>query len=241
MSLRAEASRTLLGYLWWILEPLLLIAIFYAVFGLVLKSPRADFLAFLIVGKLPFQWFSSVALSCANSIVMARPLIEQMEVSKLLFPLSTAHEMAYKAIVIFLFMLALLMGMGYEPHITWLWLVPLFLTQYLLVATVGLYCAILVAIARDFSKVIALGVTAMLFGSGIFWDYRALPENLQSILLAVNPLAVILDAYRQVLLYNTGFEYWRLPAIAVVSLFMVVCGALLLKRYSTWIALRIFV
>ena len=58
MSLRAEASRYFLGYIWWILEPMLWVAVFYVVFEVLLQAGRADFLVFLMCGKLAFIWFS---------------------------------------------------------------------------------------------------------------------------------------------------------------------------------------
>ena len=49
LSLKADAQRYFLGYLWWILEPLLWVAVFYLVFEVFLGSGRADFLMFLAV------------------------------------------------------------------------------------------------------------------------------------------------------------------------------------------------
>ena len=54
MSLKADAARFFFGYLWWILEPLLYVAVFYVVFEVILGSKRADFLVFLMCGKLTF-------------------------------------------------------------------------------------------------------------------------------------------------------------------------------------------
>ena len=58
MSLRAEASRYFLGYIWWILEPMLWVSVSYVVFEVLLQTGRADFLVFLMCGKLAFLWFS---------------------------------------------------------------------------------------------------------------------------------------------------------------------------------------
>ena len=57
LSLKADAQRYFFGYLWWILEPLLWVGVFYLVFEVLLGTGRADFLVFLAVGKLTFIWF----------------------------------------------------------------------------------------------------------------------------------------------------------------------------------------
>ncbi|MEQ8515100.1 MAG: ABC transporter, partial [Chromatocurvus sp.] len=58
MALRADASRFFLGYIWWVLEPLLYVAVFYVVFVLILQNRQENFLVFLMCGKLAFIWFS---------------------------------------------------------------------------------------------------------------------------------------------------------------------------------------
>jgi lipopolysaccharide transport system permease protein len=59
MALRADASRYFFGYIWWLLEPLLFVGVFYVVFDIILDSRRSDFLVFFMCGKLAFIWFST--------------------------------------------------------------------------------------------------------------------------------------------------------------------------------------
>ena len=68
MALRADASRLFLGYIWWVLEPLLWVGVFYVVFVIILGTREGDFLPFLMVGKLSFVWFSKSVTQASNSI-----------------------------------------------------------------------------------------------------------------------------------------------------------------------------
>ena len=70
LSLKADAQRYFFGYLWWILEPLLWVGVFYLVFEVFLGTGRADFLVFLAVGKLTFIWFSKSVSQAANSLML---------------------------------------------------------------------------------------------------------------------------------------------------------------------------
>ena len=58
LSLKAEARRYYFGFWWWVIEPLLYVAVFYIVFEQLLGTRTPDFLMFLIVGKFTFIWFS---------------------------------------------------------------------------------------------------------------------------------------------------------------------------------------
>lgn len=97
MNLKAEASRFILSYLWWIVEPLLFVAVFYLVFDVLLKSGRGDFMLFLVCGKIPFLWFSKSVTAASNSIVQNQGLLHQVDMPKSLFPYVAVQEALYSS------------------------------------------------------------------------------------------------------------------------------------------------
>jgi len=239
MSLRAEASRYFLGYIWWILEPMLWVSVFYVVFKVILQSGRADFLVFLMCGKLAFLWFSKSVNQAANSIVMNRGLIGRINVTKTLFPLAVVQEGLYRQSAVFLLLFCVLFAWGFYPSLTWACLLPLILVNYLMILACAYIGACLVCIVRDFSMLISLGMTFLLFTSGIFWDVRALDDpHMTELVLAVNPLAFILDAYRQVLMFNTAPDWVHLLLIAGGSLVLLTIMVIVMRRNSQYFALK---
>ena len=239
MALRADASRYFLGYLWWLLEPLLFVAVFYVVFELILDTGRGDFLVFLMCGKLAFIWFSKSVNQASNSIPANKGLIGRINVTKTLFPLSVIQEGVYRQIAVFLLLFCFLFVSGVSPDPTWLSLVPIILVNYLMIVACSLVGACLVCVVRDFSMVISLAMTFLLFTSGIFWDVRALGDpDKTAMVLALNPLAFILDAYRQVLMHNTAPDWHHLLLIGCGSFVLLVMTVLLMRRFSRYLALR---
>ena len=101
MGLRADATRFLLGYIWWILEPLLWVGVFYVVFVTIMASREPDFLIFLATGKLVFVWFSKSVSQASNSIVSGKGLIGKIDVPKTLFPMAVVQEGVYKQLTVF--------------------------------------------------------------------------------------------------------------------------------------------
>ena len=240
MALRADASRYLLGYTWWILEPLLFVAVFYLVFNVVLNSGRADFLAFLMCGKLSFIWFSKSVSQASESIFAARGLIGKINAPKSLFPVAVIQEGLYKQGAVFLLLAAFLWSSGYAPSYHWLWLAPIIVVNYLLIVACALIGAYLVCVFRDFSKVIPLGMTFLLFTSGIFWDVNALgdPEK-TSLILAANPLAFIIDAYREVLMYQGSPDSTHLLLLGMGSALLIIAMLYAMGRSSQYLALKV--
>ena len=240
MALRADASRMYLGYLWWVVEPLLYVGVFYLVFGVILDSGRADFLLFLACGKLPFMWFSGSVNTASNSMLAARGLIGQTRLPKALFPMAKIQEGLYRQSAVFLFLIAFVLAWGIEPTWNWLWLLPLMLTQYLVIVPCAILGSLLVCVAQDFMRVIGLGTIFMLFVSGIFWDVRAIPDvETQQLIFTVNPIAFLLDGYRQVLMYGQAPDGVHLFWIAFFGLVASKLALVLVSRLEQWVAMRV--
>jgi len=239
MALKADASKYFLGYIWWILEPLLFVAVFYLVFEVILGTNRADFLVFLMCGKLPFVWFSKSVSQAANSIVSSAGLIGRVDVPKSLFPMSIIHECMYKQLAVFVLLIAVVLINKFHAGLGWLWLAPVVLVNYLLIVGCSFLGSMLVCYMRDFTMLISLGMIFLMFTSGIFWDVRDLPEAyMTELILTYNPIAFILDAYRQVLMHNTPPDLVHLISLAGGSALLVCCMLLLLRRTSKRLALK---
>jgi len=195
-ALKADARRYFFGYFWWVLEPLLYVSVFYLVFYQLLGTQQPDFLAFLVVGKLAFIWFSKSVNQAASSLVVARGLIGQRDMPKLIFPMAVVQEGFYKQSAVFLLMLGYLALNGHTPQASWLWLLPVILVQSLLITFCAAVGALLVCLKRDFVIMINLGMVLLLFVSGVFWDIGSIPNTKAADwLLLLNPLAFLLEHF----------------------------------------------
>ena len=240
MSLKAEAQRYYLGYLWWILEPLLWVGVFYLVFYELLGTRTPDFLMFLAVGKLMFIWFSKTVNYASNSLMSHAGLIGRMDLPKSLFPLAVILECSYRQVAVFFLLGVLLLYQHYLPTMLWLWLPPLVVVQALIIIVCGCVAAMLVAFKRDFGLLINLGMVFMMFVSGIFWDIRDIPNtDAADALLTWNPVAFLLHSYRQVLLWQEAPDGLHLLNLGVVALIGIVLVLGFMNRYSAHLARRV--
>ena len=242
LSLKADAQRYFLGYLWWMFEPLLWVGVFYLVFAVLLGSGRADFLMFLAVGKLTFIWFSKSVSQSANSLFNALGLIGKMDAPKWLFPLAVCHEGLFKQVAVFALLMILLLFNGYTPSLSWLWLAPLVVTQYLLIMGCGMLAALLVCVRRDFQLLVQLGLVFLLFISGIFWDIHSIGNTaLRENLLLVNPMASLIDLYRTVLMEGSApaLGQWLIVLAESVAILAAIIWAYRVLHY--WIARRVVI
>jgi len=240
MALKAEANRYYLGYLWWVLEPLLWVGVFYFVFYVLLGSGAPGFLLFLAVGKLFFIWFSKTVNYAGNSLTNNAGLIGRMALPKTVFPLAVVVECGYRQMAVLGVLLVILLINGVSPQLHWLWLIPIIAVQLLLIVLCSCVAALLVAFKRDFALLINLGMIFLLFVSGIFWDIRDIvSERAMDMLLIWNPMAFLLHSYRQVLLWQELPNLTHLIALGVLLSVLLATVVAFMVRYSAYIARRV--
>jgi lipopolysaccharide transport system permease protein len=83
-------------------------------------------------------------------------------------------------------------------------------------------------------------MTFLLFTSGIFWDVRDLGDpHKTELILALNPLAFILDAYRQILMFQAPPDIAHLLHIGVASSVIIMVMAMVMRKGSQYLALKV--
>lgn len=240
MSLKADASRYFFGYIWWVLEPLLYVLVFYVVFELILQNRKEDFLVFLMCGKLAFVWFSKSLNQASRSILGSKGLIGRVNVPKSLFPMAIIQEGLYKQAFVFLLLFTVLWFSGYGPAPVWGWLLPVLVVNYIMIVACCLVAAYLVCLLFDFHVLVSMATIFLLFVSGVFWDPRDLPDPAATeLILALNPLAFLLDAYRQILLAGVAPDLPHLLAIGAGFAALGAAMFLLLQRQGQLLALKV--
>ncbi|WP_262927426.1 ABC transporter permease [Phytohalomonas tamaricis] len=229
LNLKSEANQNHLRYLWWIIDPMLYMAVFYLVFGLLLhRGGGGDFIVFLLTGLVPFQWFAKTVQQSSNSIVAGQGLMHQVRISPLFFPLVGVLQNTGKQLPVFALLLGFLTLYGLPPNIYWLAFIPIVLLQFFLMAIASCFVAMLVPFVRDLSNLIPTGIQFILFCSGVFYSPDTIPEQWHSLFFA-NPMANILYQYRRVLMDHQWPDW---SGMGWVLLGCLLAGVLLLWFYK---------
>ena len=238
--LRGEARQFSLGYFWWFLEPALYISVFYVVFQLLLDRRQPDFLYFLTVGKLVFVWFSKSVVQASSSIETNKGLISQVLIRKEVFPLAAVLQGVYRQLVVFLILFLLLFVSGKGHFHYWFLLLPLILIQVVLITGCGLLAALMVCWQKDFQHLIQLGMLFLLFVSGVFWDVNDIADaEVRDWVLLLNPLAALIDAYRQVLLLGSLPQVGTISVVLAQSIFLLAIAVGAYQIFQPRITLRV--
>ncbi|EED35515.1 ABC-2 type transporter [Luminiphilus syltensis NOR5-1B] len=197
--LKAEASGYFLGLAWWILEPALYLVAFYCVFALGFRRGDEGFVSFLLIGLVHWKWFASSIANSTTSILQAKNLIQQIYLPKILFPLFVVAGNTVKYFVTLILLFSVLLWQ-HSLHLQYWYVLPLImLIQLILITACATLAAVLVPLLGDLKPIIDNGLLLGMLISGIFFDIGDFAEPARTY-FNLNPMAVLIGAYRTLLL-----------------------------------------
>jgi lipopolysaccharide transport system permease protein len=227
--LQSERQRTYLGFLWWIFEPLMYMAVMWLVFGFLLASRTADFTLFLLTGLVFWQWFKSCISHGGNAVLQANPLIQLVALPPVIFPIVMVLADTFKFVIVLTLLLVVLLITGHAQSWTVLALPLLFLAQLALICAITIWVSAVVPFVPDLRFVIENVLMAMMFLSGIFYDPTQIPPAIYEYFF-YNPMAFLLREAREILMYQRWPHWSGLLIITTGSLVLCVLGAYVLER-----------
>lgn len=231
-NLRSEISRYYLNFLWWVVEPLLMLGLFYIIFGIFLNKKTDDYVAFLLCGLTAWNWFNRTVSNSAGSICGNYGLMMQLNINKIFFPLEVFLQDFFKHFFVFGLLLIFLIFYPTPVETTWLAIPAVLAVQGMLVLGVSVLVAAIVPFFPDLKFIVNTGLTIMFFASGVFFsiDDVVLPEH--RYIMFLNPMAGLIEVYRNVLIHNTWPDWLYLLKIFLVSSLVFVIGAIIIARFD---------
>jgi lipopolysaccharide transport system permease protein len=229
--LRTEIERTRLGALWWVLEPVVSMTVYYVVFSVILKRGGPDYVSFLFVGIIPWRWFQATVQKASKSLIAGKRLMLQVDVPKRVFPSVAFLEEAFKTLIVFVLLLIFLAVIGEEFGRAYIYLPFVIAAEALLIAALAYFFASITPFAPDIALALANVLRLLFFLSGIFYNIARFPPSAQN-LFRLNPMAVILESLRAIMLNNQTPDLARLTIIGACSAALLALSLFLLSRWS---------
>lgn len=200
--LKVKYRRSFLGYIWSILNPLLMMIVIATVFSYMFRFDIDNYPVYLLIGQLVYSFFSEATNMSMNSIIQGGNLIKKVYLPKYIFPLSRTLS----CFVNFLFSLAalvLILVLTKTPITPVIFLFPVTLLYALLFSIgVGLILSVLAVFFRDVVHLYGVFLTALMYLTPIFYPLSALPENVAQLIM-LNPLYHIITMFRDIVMYGT--------------------------------------
>lgn len=200
--LKVKYRRSFLGYLWSLLNPLMMMAIMSLVFSYMFRFDIPNYPLYLICGQTLWTFLNESTNMAMQSVIINGSLIRKVYIPKYIFPvsrvLSSFVTMSFSLAAILIVMLVT------RVPLTWkLLLIPVPLVLLLLFCIgVGMALSALAVYFRDMIHLYSVLVMAWMYMTPIFYPMSALPETLASF-LKWNPMYHYVTFFREVVLYGT--------------------------------------
>lgn len=222
--LKVRYASTALGYLWSILEPLLLGMTYWFIFTQIFHRTVGEdpYIVFLLAGIFPWTWFNSAVSDSSKALRNEAKLIRATNVPRELW---IFRVIASKGIEFLLSLPVLLLFVAvYRVPVHWelLLLVPAFLLLAVLCLGIGLLLAPLVALLQDLDRIVRLLLRLAFYASPVIFAVRDVPGPLAG-LFATNPLAGIIELCRAGF-FPGHLDWSHVGVSAVVSFALLLLG-----------------
>lgn len=230
--LKVRYKNSILGFVWSLLNPLLMTLVFTIVFTQLLGQTIEHFAVFVMTGLLAWNWTATSVSTGTKSLIDNAPLINKVYFPRLVLPASIVFaNMAHYLLafpVIFLFM-----GIEQMTFTPWILYVPvIWMVQAIFLIGLTLLLSALYVYFRDTIVLVEVGLTAWFFLTPIFYSVEDVAPDYEQWMYWLNPMASIIAELHTILYYGGVPDPLFMTRTLIQSLILVAFGAFLFNRVS---------
>ena len=227
--IRGKYKGSFLGVLWSFINPLLMVLVYAIVFPYIMRIQTENYLIFLICGVIPWNFFTQCISGGTTTISNSGNLIKKVYFPREILPISTVTSGVINFLIsnIIIMIFVLIGGIGVSWHLVFLPLL-VFIQYIFTLSLVFIVSAINVYIKDveymvNFIVMLAFYATPVLYESTMFsgpilWLFR------------LNPMAHLINAYRDIYLVHQIPQLLNLGIVLIVSLLILIVGYLIFKK-----------
>lgn len=221
---RGKYKKSFLGVLWSFLNPLFQLLIYALVFPFILKNNIDNYLIFLIIGLMPWNFFNMTILQSAASIVTNGGIIKKVYFPREILPISTATSNLINFFITSLIVFAALLISGVGIGISIFVLPVIILMQYILQLGLSFIFSAITVYVRDIEYLLNVFMMLMFYLCPIVYSPDMIPNNFLPV-FKLNPMFHIINFYRTILYEK------QIPNFINVLIMFGICIGILIIGY----------
>lgn len=233
--IRGKYKGSFLGILWSFVSPLLMTLVYAIVFPYLMRGAGYEhYTTFLIIGILPWTWFTTSIAQGTFTIIGNGPIIKKVYFPREILPISvvTSGLVNFLISCIIMFLFVLFSGIGFSINILWLPLV--ILAQYLITLGIIFITSAINVFVRDLEYIINFLIQMLFYGTPILYsvDMFTNAPAMISTLIKYNPLGIIITCYRDILYWGNMPHILSLLVVIMGSLILCIIGLTIFRKLS---------
>ena len=233
MNIKIGYKQTFLGVAWAVFTPLVTVLIFTflnATKILIIDTGRIPYAVFAYCGVLPWTFFSTSVVNATRSLVLYSGLISKIYFPREIIPLCAIFSRLADFIIAFLILAGLMYYYHMPWHITIIALPLILLLQIMLTIGLSFFLSVGNLFYRDVGYAVSLVISLWMFLTPVIYPIKIGSSNPLAIMMAMNPMAPIIDSYRDLILLGRWPDITRLAMPVCLSLGLFIAGLSLFHK-----------
>ncbi|MCC7006021.1 MAG: ABC transporter permease [Ottowia sp.] len=230
--------RTTLGYLWTLINPLLMMSVTAVVFATLFKVELKDYAVFLFAGMIPWNCFNATIGQSAVSFINNEGLIKKIYLPKIFFPLSVALAVLIDSMLSFFVLFAIILCIGGQLSWSLLFIPFAYVLLFFFSFGVALVASVATVFFRDLQYVIVIAMQAWFFLTPIMYKKNALTGSI-AWLVQFNPVSTFIELFRNPLCFALLPSPSVIASAAALAIISLAFGLLVLARQEEKIVFRL--
>lgn len=226
---RGKYKGSFLGVLWSFVNPLLMTLVYAIVFPFILKNNQDHYVTFLITGIIPWSFFTACISQGTNTILINGGIVKKVYFPREILPISVVTSALINFLIscLIIFMFLFFSGIGFSYYI--LFLPIIVIIQYFLQLGILFITSSIDVYVRDAEYIVNFIVQMLFYATPVLYSSSLFPENIRW-LLNLNPMAQIINGYRDILFYQQMPDVKWLGIMFLVSSIILVLGIIIFKK-----------
>lgn len=227
--IRGKYKGSFLGVVWSFLNPLLSVVVYAIIFPYIMRMEMDNYLIYLITGIIPWTFFTMSVNSGMISILVNANIIKKVYFPRIILPISSVTS----ALVNFLISLVivavfiLFSGIGFSLNLLFLPLVVII--QFILQLGIIFILSAIDLYARDIESIMLFIINMLFYATPILYTPDIFPDKIKWV-IDINPLAHLINAYRDIFYYKTMPDFMSLGIVALVSIVIFWIGYVIFEK-----------
>ena len=228
---KQKYKRTILGMVWSVLSPLLMLCVIATIFGYFFGRNTPHYVLYVFSGQVIFNYYTESTNEGMNSLMGNARIFTKINVPKYLFLLSKNVSALINFGIILLIYFGFVLYDGIKFNWGFLALVYPIVCLIFINLGIGLVLSALFVFFRDIQYLYRLFTQIVMYGSAIFYNINSLPQHIQNAFYC-NPIYVVICYFRSVVINNTIPELWLHGLLAFYAASLFSLGCFVYKKYN---------
>ena len=219
--LKSEVSNSYLTWIWWILDPLLFMLVYVFMVDIIFKSNEEKLPVFVMSGLLLWNFFNKNVMLSVKIIIGNKSIISQKYIPKYMLVIQKIYVNFIKFLISIGILIILAIFYKVQLSFNIIYSIPLLILLLIISFGISNVFAHFGVFIEDLANIVQVLLRLIFYLSGIFYSISdKLPSNLYNIFIKVNPMAYIIEDFRNIFMYQKTLDiklyfYWLFIAIII--------------------------